>query len=375
VVGALVVGLWGCAGSDGHPPVVDTNVSPGGSGGSNGEGGRPANTAGKENEPEGEGLLDGGFIEIATVNDIYLDEPRGVLYVSTNEGGLATVNLETGKISTREMGQGPLMGLDLSPSGRYLAICENSVDKETKEYWVHLLDLEEDAQRTVYLPQGFDLREGSHSVAFASDETLFATQSYIAGGYTDFLQVSLVDDTWSSSMGVRDDSMLARSADNSRVVLVEPKDGGGPVTIIDSASLEVTHALAEVSLHDLALNADGSLLVLPTDAAVKFMDLDAAGGATVRESHIKRKGRLAAAVALNPADNSLFVAWSKGVNNEPATLERYDLDTLESLGVLNANIPLARERKGDFELVRMKVTSDGTLLFVTLADGIMVYAL
>ena len=196
VAAGLALGLWGCAGSDGHPPLVNPDVPAGGSGGTpSGSGGKSNGTAGKKGETVDDNLLDGGVIVIPTVNDIYLDEPRGVLYVSTNEGGLATVDLATGTISSKEVGKGPLMGLDLSPSGRYLAIAENSVDQEAKEFWVHILDLEDDSQREVYLPQGFDLREGSHSVAFAGDDTLFVTQSFVAGGYTDFLQVSLLDDT------------------------------------------------------------------------------------------------------------------------------------------------------------------------------------
>lgn len=372
---AVVVGLWGCSGSDGHPPLVGDPGSGGTGGTAGGSGGRPTGTAGKKNEPANDSLLDGGFINIPTVNDIYLDEPRGVLYVSTNEGGLATVELSTGKISGQMIGEGPLMGLDLSPSGRYLAICENSVDKLTKQFWVHLVDLEESTQREVYFPQGFDLREGSHSAVFANDDTLFVTQSFTAGGYIDLLQVSLADDTYSTWMSIIDDSMLARSPDNSRLVLVEPNNGVGPVTVIDSVSLHVTEGLAKAMLHDLALNEDGSVVALPTKDAVKFLDLDEAGEASLREAEVTQTGRLAAAAAFSPVDHSLFVAWAEGANKAPATVDHYDLDTLGSLGLVNASVPLAFERVGDFEPTRMKISSDGTLLFVTVAKGISVYAL
>ena len=90
-IGAAVLGLLGllaCSGSDGHPAHIDEDMADGGSdagpgpsGGSSGKGGSAPMVS--------DSLLDGGFIDIPQVNDILYDDARGVLLVTTSEGGLA----------------------------------------------------------------------------------------------------------------------------------------------------------------------------------------------------------------------------------------------------------------------------------------------
>lgn len=367
VVTALL--LLGCGG-DSHPPPIDLDRPIDGAAGA----GAAPDEGGDGKNPISNDLRQGGFINLPQVSDILYDEPRGLLYVTTTQGGLASVKLETGKISTQKIGDGPLLGLDLSPSGAELAICENSVDLENMQYWIHIVDLEARTLREVYFPQRYDLQEGTHDAGFADDQTLYLDSSFTASGYVPLIRLNLGDDSFEALNDVMSDSMFARSLDNSTLVLVSPKDAIGPFYVVDTSSLDITKGSARVDLHDLAVNADGSMLAFPTAGKVKLLAKDDSGVYSI-ESAIEEADRTALAAVFNPVSSSIYVTWSKKLDNSPPFVERYNLDSLESEGTVQTSIKLADTRLGGFQPTRMRISSDGTLLFITVETGINVYAL
>lgn len=367
--------LAACAGSDGHPPVVDELPDNGEGGSDVGPTGPVTGTAGKGNAPANSNLYEGGFINIPQVSDIALDEPRGVLYVSTTDGGLAIVDLASGKISSQELGEGGLTGMDLSPDGNLLAVGEHSTDADAEEFWVHLVDLQAGTVREIRLPLTHGhLIDGSQSVAFADNESLLVSASWAAYGYTPMFRVNLADDS-SVAFGVAwSDAMFQRSADGSVVDYIEPFDLKGPMGRYDVASQLVTLGEAGVALQDLSLNADGSLVGLPTRGQFTMKEPSADGFSAV--GTIFKENRDAMASVFSPVQDSVYVAWSKNLSDGKAGLiERYTADaTLEAEGLVSASVPLATKRESGYAPARMKISSDGTLLFLTVEAGINVYA-
>lgn len=364
LLGLLVVcaPLVACGGND-RPPAIDLNASPGAGGSDDGEpsGGKPA----AKND-----LREGGFIHLPQVSDISYDDRRGLLYVTTTSGGLATVKLDNGKMATDAIGQGPLLGLDLSPSGDLLAICENSVDEDSKQYWLHIADLESRTRREIFFDQYYDLQEGTHHAAFADDRTVFLASSFVASGYVPFIRVNLDDDSQEELSAVVSDTMFARSLDNRRLVFVEPKDGSGPVNVIDTRTFVKIEFFVNQLLHDVAIDASGSRLALPGPDQVKVRSVDASGEYTL-EATIDYPQREARAAVFSPDAKSLYVTWGKTPDSLPF-VERYDAETLESQGLILKGIELADEREGGFVPTRMKISNDGTLLFITVETGINV---
>lgn len=106
---------------------------------------------------------------------------------------------------------------------------------------------------------------------------------------------------------------------------------------------------------------------------MRILQAGAAGAFTVREPSVTLTDRLAAAAVFSPVAPSMFVAWAAVGSSQLAFIERYSIDTGESEGLIQKDALLAKEREGDFELVRMKISNDGTLLFVTVETGIHVY--
>jgi hypothetical protein len=331
-------------------------------------------TSGKGNAPATTSLYEGGFINIPQVSDIALDEPRGVLYVSTTDGGLAIVDLATSKISSQGLGKGGLTGMDLSPDGKLLAVGEHSTDPDTKEFWVHLVNLEENTIREIRLPiTPMHLVDGSQSVAFADNESLLVSASWLAYGYTPMFRINLADDSWVAFGVAWSDAMFQRSADGSVVDYIEPFDAKGPMGRYDVASQVVTLGEAGVGLHDLSVNADGSLVGLPARGLFTMREPSAEGFAEV--GAVFKENRDALASVFSPVRDSVYVAWSKTVTDGKAALiERYVADaTLESEGLVSTTVPLATERESGYTPARMKISSDGTLLFLTVEKGINVY--
>ena len=368
--------LVACAGSDGHPPVADDlpNTNEGGS--DAGPTGPVTGTSGKGNTPANNGLYGGGFINIPQVSDIAHDEARGVLYVSTTEGGLAIVDLETGKISSQKLGDGGLTGMDLSPDGNLLAVGEHSTDPDTKEFWVHVLDLEANTVREIRLPiTHMHLVDGSQSVAFATDSSLLVSASWAAIGQTPMFRINLGDDS-SEPFGVAlSDAMFARSGDGSVVYYVEPVHGEGDFGEYDVGSQMVTLGAASVPLRDLSVNASGSQIGLPSLGLFTMWGPDGENFAEI--GAVLQEGRDAVASVFSPVRNSVYVAWSKSViDGKAAFLERYTADSaLESEGLVSTTVPLATSRESGYTPSRMKISSDGSLLFLTVDKGINVYAL
>ena len=364
--------LVACAGSDGHPPVAAEDPSDGGTGG--GSTTPVTSSSGKGNTPASTGLREGGFINIPEVSDIALDELRGVLYVSTTKGGLAIVDLATGKIASEALGEGGLTGMDLSPDGRLLAVGEHSIDPEANEFWVHLLDLEEKTLREIRLPISLGhLIDGSQSVAFADNDSLLASASWAAIGFTPMFRINLADDS-AEAFGVSlSDTMFQRSADGSVVYYVQPVHGDGDFGEYDVASRQVTLGAASVALRDVSVNSDGSQIGLPSTGLFTMWGPDGDGFREI--GVVGKEGRNAMASVFSPVGNSVYVAWSKQTNTDNAALiERYSADAaLESEGVVSKNVPLATTRESGYTPARLKISSDGTLLFATVEKGINVY--
>jgi len=358
--------LLACSGND-RPPAID--LDPAQSSGGAPDNGDDGPSGGKmAANPD---LRHGGFINLPQVSDILWDDRRSRLYVSTTQGGLATVNLETGKISSQKIGDGPLLGLDLSPTGNLLAICENSVNAEAKQYWIHVADLENNTLREIYFDQFYENQEGTHDAAFANERTLFLASSFTASGYVPLVQVDLDHDTYEELPAVVSDTMFARSRDNSTVAMAEPKDGTGPVHVVDTSTLEVTDGYVQLLLHDVDINRDASKLAFPGPGQVKLRSRDNAGAYTI-ETTIIQTEREARAVVFSPVSDSIYVTWGPTMNNTAGLVERYNAETLESEGIVQDRIKLAGARAGGFVPTRMKISEDGTLLFITVETGINV---
>lgn len=371
LVCSLLLGssVLACGGKDRSPP-IDLNP-PSGSAGAPDEGDGGSDGGGTE-KPSAS-LRKGGFINLPQVSDILYDDRRDVLYVSMTQGALATVDLDTGRISAQKIGDGPLTALDLSPSGDKLAIGENSADDEAMQYWIHVADFANNSLQEYYFNQFYDLQEGTHGAAFATDETLFLSSSFVASGYVQLIRLNLSDGSQEELAPMVSDSMFARSLDNSTLVIVEPKDGTGPVHVIDTQTLVMTDGVVKEMLHDVAMNADASMLAFPIKDRVKLREKDSAGAYTI-ETTIEQADRDAVSAVFSPGGDSIYVTWSATPERAPAFVERYDAKTLESQGIIQKGIKLATERLGGYVPTRMKISNDGMLLFITVENGINVIA-
>lgn len=363
----------GCGEAD-HPPKIDLDkatTSVGGAPDDEPDDGSSSSEGGKKGTEQD--LRKGGFLNLPQVSDILYDDLREVLYVGTTQGGLATVTLSNSKIHTQKIGDGPLLSLDLSPSGNRLSICENTIT-EDMQYFVHVADFASGSIQDFFFGQYYYLQEGTHGAAFADDDNLFLSTSFVASGYVPLYRLNVTNGESVELPAVVSDTMFARSLDNSTLVIAEPKDGTGPIHVVDTTTLEIVDGTVSETLHDVAINTDATILALPATGRLKLRKRDATGAYTI-ESVIEEADRDARAAIFSPVSNSIYVTWSKRLDGMAAFVERYNVDSLESEGTLQTGIKLADSREGGFPPTRMKISNDGRLLFVTVATGINVYAI
>jgi hypothetical protein len=126
-------------------------------------------------------------------------------------------------------------------------------------------------------------------------------------------------------------------------------------------------------LHDIAINADASRLAVPVAGKVVIRTKDTDGAYSI-ETAIEQEGRDARAAVFSPASDSIYVTWGATLEKSPPFVERYNLESLESEGIVQNGIKLADARLGGYVPTRMKISNDGTLLFITVETGINVIA-
>jgi len=308
---------------------------------------------------------EGTFISAPNRVDMVYDSSRDILYI-TSGGQVLRYRLATSSFLTPfDFGTGRLSGLDLSPDGNTLAIADRNLTG------IHLVDLPTETIKPDLAFNPASGEGGSFTVAFGNDGALLVTTDYNGSGWTPLRRVDprtgavsiISKDSFPGD--IRQATMLSASADGSCIGYAESDSSDGPLGIYDVATKKITGFLQSSNgtgafNYEIGSNRNCSQFAVPTYL-----------GTFIYDNALTRKGTIGAyaggrpiGVAYHPVKDIAYFAWAdtsevRGYARNFARVASFDAGyTFQNTG------------NHAFDQGRMKISRDGSLLFVTVAGGI-----
>jgi Tol biopolymer transport system component len=283
-------------------------------------------------------------------------DAKGILYI-TSASSVLRYQLATGSFLTPyTFSQGNLTGIDLSPDGNTLAVADKNISG------IHLVDLQADALKPDVLFTPASGETGTYSVAFGGDGALLVTSGYNGSGTVPLRRIDPATGAVSVIKNqINQNSMLSGSADGKCIAFVESNSSNGPVNLYDVATQGVTKtAYTNWFNYEVGSNRDCSQFAVPTY-----------GGTYVYDKTLAKLGSIGVyaggqpiGAAYHPASDIVYFAWSGS-----SEVRAYDAMSFAQLAAFNVGYTFQNSGTA-YGQGRVKLSRDGSLLFVTVANGI-----
>lgn len=292
--------------------------------------------------------------------DCIPDASGGLLYISTGTNhSVLRYSLTTGKFLAPFQLSGEPGAMDLSPDGPVLAVADAAQDG--KDEVVHLIDLATGADTPVNLPPGPEGDSGLQSVAFGADGSLL-----VAGSGIHTLQLRRIESITHAVSVVAEvpgTTQLAASGDRQQIGVAI--HGGVRVYNVATKVLSETKFNGGLG-NDIALNADGSQFALASGSSSVLIE-NSSGSST---PFFNTLGTYAVGVAFHPHRPLAFVAYGSALQ-----VLAVDTETLKLVRTIVPSGPTVTVQPFPRWPVRLRVASDGSLLFLPVPDGVRIIPL
>ena len=308
---------------------------------------QPANTAGPSYTIAATGRV-----------DMVCDTKRDLLYISTNAGSVLRYDLSARAMLTPFQLGGSLMGIDISPDQNTLVVADSSYSGSTS--WIDVVDLTTGVSRKIDFTQASG-QGGTYSVAFIDNNTVLVSSG--------LREVNLTTGTTIALASVGQDTMLSASADHSVVAYAQAgvlPMGMGRYRVSDG-NIAKAAAIPWFEF-ETAASRNGQQYAVPTY-----------DGTYVYNQNLQQIGLIGTyanqvpiGVAYSPVADVVYFAWAGGGH---AMIDAYNTKTLNEVATIDNGAPYAWIGNEAFVEGRLKVSSDGTLLFATVPGGVNVYAI
>ena len=307
---------------------------------------------------------DGTFIAAANRTDMAVDTKRHMIYIANGTQVLRydlTCNCQATPVTLG----GSLKGMDLSPDGNTLAVADDINDGTNA--WVHLVDLDTLSDNKVTVPlytvQGIVEEVGTFSVAYAYDGSLLTTSEFPGSGWVPLRKLDPTTQQWTLLASVRQDTMLAPSANREVIGLAEANtsDGAWGVYYAESSTIVRRQGMDGTAQfnYEIAASSNGSQFAIPTYR-----------GTYLYSSVYQNTGTLGVyagprpiAAAYDPVRPQLYLPWLGTTE-----VRIYDTNTLAQVG--RYDVGQVFDSYGAYVQGRTKLASDGSILVVSVAGGI-----
>jgi len=257
---------------------------------------------------------------------------------------------------------GSLLGIDLSPDGKTLAVADNSNANGLDG--VDLVNTTTGQSQRITFPLQ-SLENGTFMVAWGANNQLLITSTFNGSGEVPLRDYNPSTNSVTTLTNVQQDTMLTPSADRQTIALAQSNDSGGPVGFynVQSASLN-PGTNTNWFVFEIAVNNNGTQFAVPSYDGTFVYDrnwnLLTTLGTYASSSPI--------AAVYSPDDSVLYTAWYD-YNTANAGVKAYSTSTWKLLQTFDTyNFPWT----GNFALDagRMDVSPDGNFLAVTVSGGV-----
>ena len=303
-----------------------------------------------------------GFIPAANRTDTLYDQRRGLVYIS-NGASLLRYDINKKMFLTPYALGGSLYGMDISPDGSRLVVADSS--STANQVWVDEINLNTGAAKKDYFDRAF-YEGGTYSVAFGKDGSLLTTSTFQGSGWVPLRRYDPATGQSVTLDSVRQDSMLAASADRSVIGFEESNisDGRfGRYRVSDGDILKKQWYQDGTSWfnYEIATNRNGTQYALPTYGGTFITDKNLVKGPVIGQY----AGGQPIGAAYSPVSDVVYFAWA-GTNEVRA----YDTNSFLLLNTFHFNSAFASNGNFAFVNGRLRVSDDGTLLLATINGGV-----
>lgn len=211
----------------------------------------------------------GTLIGSTTRRDMVFDHAGKYLYISTSTGVVQRYNLSTGRLESPLNLGGSLNGLDISADDTFLLVAQN--DTGISQGTFQKVDLNSGIVINLGYTRAFS-ETGAWDVAIASNNLALVTTQYGGSGWTPLRQIDLTTNTVTTRTDapgsggggmVRQNTQIYRSADRTRLYLLESNISSGPIFTYSATTNTFgpkTQTNAFLENADAGVNRNGTLL-------------------------------------------------------------------------------------------------------------------
>jgi hypothetical protein len=291
----------------------------------------------------------------------YVFDNSGILYI-TDGSNIDRYNTQTNSFLTPFQVGGNLLGIDISPDGRTLAVAD------TTRTGIDLVSTSTGAVTPVNFTPSFG-EGGAFTVAYGSDGNLLVTTQFLGSG---FVPLRLYDPatgmTTIINPSIGQATMLTASADRSTIGLAEGNQTGGPISAysVAAGAIVATTSLPNgLFTYEIATNHNGTQFVVPTYYGAYVYDRS--GSSLNVATVLGVNGNEPITAVYSPNSHYLFVAnWDfTGVNSG---VQVYDTNTWMKVASLD-NYQFGWTGNNAFTDGRMRISPNGNWLAVSVDGG------
>lgn len=307
------------------------------------------------------------LIDVPGRRDMVYDDQRNLLYITTslagNTGEVRVFDLVARQFIAPLVIDGGFNGIDLSPDGNRLVVADSATGVTTN--WIHLIDLPTGVADKLEFPLAFS-EGGTFTAVFTSDTEALVTSRFNGSGWVPMRRVDLTNGTADSLPNVRQNTMLAVSADGSTVAYAESNISSGEWGRYDVGTQNFMESSTGWFVYEITVSRDGSQYALPTYSGLRIFN-DALSSVTTVGNYASD---LPIGAVYSPVVDEIYLAW----RNASVSIDAYSTITFDQVRTIEPTPGLfSWYGSNAFVGGRLRISRDGTLLFVTTDDQVRIY--
>lgn len=297
--------------------------------------------------------------------DMVHDDARGLVYI-TQGGEVLRYHVASGTFLSPIVLGGMLRGIDISKDNASLVVADDV--SAANEGHVHLVALDDLTVRTLPFAKASTYESGTHSVAFAGDDKVYATTDFWGSGWTQLRRLDPASGTWSSLTSVMQASMLARSGDGDTIAFAESNISDGRWGLIDVPTAGIVRRQGYTdgtSRYNFEIGTDrlGSQFAIPTYSGTYVYNEAYQRVATIGQAYSQHP----VGVAYHPVERKAYFPWSGS-----RQVRVYDMDSFAQVASHDVEHDFGWVGNNAYEQGRTKLSKDGSLLMVSVNGGVRV---
>jgi len=280
------------------------------------------------------------------------DSKRNRLYITAGDSVLQYQMESKNFLAPMVLGSN-LRGLDISPDGDSLAVADASANN--RRVWIYLVDLRAQTNERVTFPAEM-FESGTYSVAFGEDGEVWISSTLDGSGFIPMRKYNPRTRTSLVLRSVSKNTMLISSADRKTIAFAQSNVSPGSYGQFFCRATQLPKPLQAPSfLYEIGVSRDGVQIAAPAYDQVYI------SGSPVSSL----PDRECIGVVYHPQRDFVFLAQAG-----TSVVQAYESRTYREAKQLDFGYKFQWRGGHAFEEGRLRISSDGSLLFCTVPGGV-----